>query len=109
MGACSSSEGGGAGGEIDSEEEARHSKSIDKLIREDEKRLGREVKVRSLFPPLSPPSSLSSPAYGAASTSLRQPAPRPSCAPARAAPGSLLFAPAVPTLLGFPAISPSQP
>lgn len=49
MGVCASSNSGGTAGaspEV-SAEELRHSKGIDKLLREDERRLAREVKVCS--------------------------------------------------------------
>lgn len=48
MGACGSSEaaGGGAAPQA-TEEEQRTSRSIDKMLRDEEKRLAREVKVRA--------------------------------------------------------------
>ena len=50
MGCSSSSEGGGRGAAgPGSEEEVKQSRSIDKILREEEKRLAREVKVSRCF------------------------------------------------------------
>lgn len=47
MGACGSSETSGGAGTVATEEEVRASRGIDRMLRDEEKRLAREVKVSS--------------------------------------------------------------
>lgn len=50
MGACGSSEQGGGGGEFQpTMEEVQRSKVIEKMLRDEEKKLSKAVKVRSRF------------------------------------------------------------